>query len=312
MTGIPDFSIITPVYNGENYIRETIDSVLKYTAALNIEYLIINDGSTDKTLELLQEYSNHHNVRIISQVNSGESLSVNVGIREAAAALMLVVSHDDPLFTEELFIGIKNEFAATPNLAAIYSDWRIINSTGDIVIEKFVKDYSDELLIGAFNCLPGPGTIFRRDLALKVGGRDPRWKFVGDYDFWLRLSRVGTLKHRAKMVAQWRSHDESTSVGQRGAAMALERISVIEDFLAQNEVSNSLRRKALGACYVFAAQLSFFSEYVPGKKYLLNAFIKRRGWPEQAKIKVVTYILLLPLSRSLYSFVTRSLKGGST
>jgi hypothetical protein len=81
--------------------------------------------------------------------------------------------------------------------------------------------------------------------------------------------------------------------------MANERIAVIEDFLANNSVENSLSRRALGTSYYMASRLAFFSTEVPGRKYLLKAFKYRRGWVEEAKLQVIAYILLLPISRWL-------------
>ena len=72
------FSIIVPVYNGQNHIRETVDSVIKHSLHQNKEILVINDGSTDKTLEILQRYKSE--ITIISQANGGEASAVNLGI----------------------------------------------------------------------------------------------------------------------------------------------------------------------------------------------------------------------------------------
>jgi hypothetical protein len=120
---------------------------------------------------------------------------------------------------------------------------------------------------------------------------------VGDYDFWLRLSRLGEIRHRNKVLAQWRHHPSSTSVSKRGVAMARERIAVVEDFLAHNSIDSLLARKSLGHAYYTAARLTFFSKEVPGKKYLFTAFKYRRGWVEAAELKVIAFIFLDPLSR---------------
>jgi hypothetical protein len=88
-------------------------------------------------------------------------------------------------------------------------------------------------------------------------------------------------------------------VAKRGLEMASERIAVIEDFLANNIVEDSLSRRALGTSYYMAARLVFFSTEVPGRKYLLKAFKYRQGWVEEAQLQVIAYILLLPISRWL-------------
>jgi len=288
-------SVITAVYNGAEYIEETINSVLNCCSEINFEYIILNDGSTDNTLEILKKYENK--IRIINKSNSGESDTVSIGFKEASGDLLLVVSADDPLFTERLFTDIFQQFSQDENLMAIYPDWQMIGTDGNVIKVIKVPDYSDELLIGRCITLPGPGVVFRKSAALKLNGRNPKWTYVGDYDFWLRLSRLGEIRHRAEVLAQWRHHPASTSVSKRGLKMAKERIQVVEDFLASNQVSSHLKNMALGNAYYMAARISYFDKSIPAKKYLLKSFKNRKGWVEESKFYEILYIFLLPCSR---------------
>jgi len=288
-------SVITAVYNGSEYIEETVNSVLNCCSGIDFEYIVLNDGSTDNTLKILKKYENK--IRIIDKSNSGESDSVSIGFREALGDLLLVVSADDPLLTEKLFTNIFEQFNQNDNLMAIYPDWQMIDGGGKVIKVIKVPDYSDELLIGRCVTLPGPGVIFRRSAALKLNGRNPKWTYVGDYDFWLRLSRMGEIRHRPEVLAQWRHHPSSTSVSRRGLKMAKERIQVVEDFLASNKVSDHIKRMALGNAYYMAARISFFDKNIPAKKYLLTSFRNRKGLVEEAKVYEIFYILLLPMSR---------------
>jgi len=299
-------SVITAVYNGSDYIEETIKSVLKCCSSIDFEYIILNDGSTDNTLQILKKYENK--IRIIDKSNSGESDSVSIGFREALGNLLLVVSADDPLLTEKLFTNIFEQFNQNENLMAIYPDWQMIDSSGNVIKVIKVPDYSDELLIGRCVTLPGPGVIFRRSAALKLNGRNPKWTYVGDYDFWLRLSRLGEIKHRQEVLAQWRHHSSSTSVSKRGLKMAQERIQVVEDFLVSNLVSSRLKQMSLGNAYYMAARISYFDKKIPAKKYLFTSFKNRKGWVEEAKVYEIFYILLLPMSRTLNPIINLNFK----
>ena len=87
-------TVITPVFNGEDYIRETIESVLSAINCEAIEYIVVNDGSSDSTLAILNEYSDR--INILTHPNSGESASVNAGLQKAQGNLILIVSADDP------------------------------------------------------------------------------------------------------------------------------------------------------------------------------------------------------------------------
>jgi len=292
---ISKLSVITAVYNGAQYIEETINSVIDQCSAISYEYIILNDGSTDNTLEILNKYANK--IRIINKENSGESDSISTGFKLAAGDLLLVVSADDPLFTKELFSGVFEEFAADTNLMAIYPDWQMIDSKGEVIKIVRVPEYSDDLLIGRCVTLPGPGVIFRKTAAVQINGRNSKWTFVGDYDFWLRLSRLGELRHRPEVLAQWRHHPASTSVSKRGLKMALERIRVVEEFIKDNPIPKQLQKMALGNAYYMAARISYFDKKIPAKKFLFLAFKKRQMWVEEAKLHVILYILFSPISR---------------
>ena len=299
----PIVTVVTAVYNGADYIAETIDSVLACAEGLNFEYIIVDDGSTDSTLEILKSYGD--SIKIVSHPNCGESASVTKAFFLARGRYLIVVSADDPLLTAELFDDVFDWFEKDSNLVAVYPDWQMIDPKGSVIQTVLVPNYSDELLIGQCRTLPGPGVIFRRDAAVKIGGRNAKWVYVGDYDFWLRLSRLGEIRHRPKVLAQWRHHPNSTSVSKRGLGMATERISVIEEFLSLNRVDEMIRRMALGHAYYTAARLSFFSRDIPGKRYLFTAFRLRKGWVEEAQIRVIIFIVLDPLSRLLVTPIGR-------
>ncbi len=288
-------SVITAVYNGAQYIEETINSVLTHCSSVDFEYIVLNDGSTDSTLEILNKYENK--IRIINKENSGESDSVSTGFKLAIGDLLLVVSADDPLLTKDLFTGVFEKFTENTNLMAIYPDWQMIDSMGEVIKVMRVADYSDELLIGRCVTLPGPGVIFRKSAAMQINGRNPKWTFVGDYDFWLRLSRLGELRHRPEVLAQWRHHPSSTSVSKRGLKMAQERINVVEEFLNNNKIPKNIQRMALGNAYYMAARISYFDRNIPAKKFLFLAFKKRQAWVEEAKLHEIFYILFSPISR---------------
>jgi glycosyltransferase involved in cell wall biosynthesis len=296
-------SVITPVFNGEKYIKETIDSVLKAIGNLEIEYLVIDDGSTDKTSEILQKYNQE--IRVIRQENQGESSAVNTGFNSAIGEYVLVVSADDPLMDGSIFDDVENFFEKNPEVAVWYPNWNMIDRDGNLIRTVYVDEYSDEKLIGRFICLPGPGAFIRKSAALQIGGRRNKWKYVGDYDFWLRISRVGLLKKRDAVVAQWRFHDESTSISQRGARMFSERISVIDEFVKEYSIPTLLTRQARAHAYYFASLLSYHSKDVKGRSTMIKAFWIRRGRIEESQFRVIAYVLLTPLSFHLKPFLEK-------
>lgn len=309
-TNKPLFSVITPVHNCAEYIEGTLKSVLTTASEFSFEYIVVNDGSTDETASILDQYSSE--IIVITTLNSGESSAVNVGINSAKGEYILVVSADDPLYTNKLFQDVHKIFCANPTVNVLYPDWRIINSNGELVKEISVPSFSLDLLIGENNTLPGPGTFFRSETARAIGGRNARWKFVGDFDFWLRMSMVGGFLHRPETLAQWRQHQNSTSVARRGLEMAMERIDVIDEFLSGYPVETKLGRKARSSSYYLAARLSYFDSRIPGRQLMLRSITTRRSWPTQMKLKEFIYLLGLPVTRKMLNvirFFPRVLRG---
>lgn len=303
MALIPVVTIITPVYNGEKFLAETIDSVINASISIPYEFLVLNDGSLDSTMEILESYGNK--IRTISHKNIGESATVNRGIESAMGKYLLVLSADDPLLTAELLeIGVEI-LESDPTIVALYPDWKIIDEQGRTLKIVTLPEYSDEEMIGHSRCLPGPGVLFSKSAAMSIGGRREKWKYVGDYDFWLRLSRVGRIQRLPRVLAQWRQNSGSTSVSQRGQDMANNRIQVIEEFISEFKISEDLSRMALGNAYYFAARLAFFDPRIKGRLLLTKALIKRHGWPEEAQFLVVVFLLLLPFSALLLKLSPR-------
>ena len=297
MSGKPVITIITPVYNGEKYISETIESVINARLSFPYEYLVIDDGSTDATFRILQKYQSK--IKLFYHENLGESATVNRGLEIAEGDFVLIVNADDPLLTEDLVNKGCQYLIDNSNVVAIYPDWRIINEFGKSIKINILPEYSDRIMIGECRALPGPGTIFRKDSALKIKGRRTNWKYVGDYDFWLRLSRTGVIQRLPGVLAQWRESQNSTSISQRGIEMARERIEVTSNFLAENIVPRHIVNMAKGNSHYLAARLAFFDSRIDGRNLLIKSFWYKRSWPSNARVHIVLYLLLLPLSKKV-------------
>jgi glycosyltransferase involved in cell wall biosynthesis len=302
-----DFTIITPVYNGEFFISQTIDSVLSnLDQNLRFEYIIINDGSTDNTKNILAKYSQNELVKVYSVKNRGEAAAVNYGLEKALGEYILVVNADDPLISPRLFTLANEILKSNKKVVVVYPDWKIISESNLVLETKKLSNYSFEVMVGEFQCLPGPGSIFRRSAALKIEGRSTLYRFVSDYDFWLKLSLQGDFFHIPEVLAQWRSHSKSTSVTSKGYEMGMERIKVIQEFVNYANIENSLKRKALSHAYYHGALLSYFSREVPGRKWMLKAFSIQRGWIKNADVRIVVFCLLYPFSRYLLPLINRT------
>jgi hypothetical protein len=158
------------------------------------------------------------------------------------------------------------------------------------------ENFRNEILFDT--CLPGPGTFFRRSAALEVGGRDPKWKYMGDYDFWLRLSKLGVIERRPGYLACWRTHPLSTSVNQVSEELFTERIAVIEQFVESSDIDVHARDAAIANAYFQASLLTTHNPNLPGRRALTKSLKispslilrKRRFWPK------AIFVWMMPVS----------------
>lgn len=216
-------SVVTPVFNGEKFLTACIESVLDALPP-NSEYIIVNDGSTDGTQRILDSYARF--VRVIIQSNVGEALAVNRGVLESTGDYICVVNADD-LISENLPTESVQFLDAHPDIVLTYCDWGRIDSSGRLVEEITVPEYSIEALFAEFRCLPGPGAVFRAASLAGEQLRDPRYKYVSDYEAWLRLAMKGPFHKLSMLGAYWREHDQSASISGNLREMARERTVLI-------------------------------------------------------------------------------------
>lgn len=276
-------------------------SVLKSISEVNAEYIVINDGSTDMTGLILSKHSSQ--IKVFTTENRGEANAVNLGIEKSNGEYSLIVNSDDPLISSELFHESAKILDSDKKIVAVYPDWQIISDLGEVISIKITENFSREILIGEFNCLPGPGAIFRTKNARIINGRNTIYRFGSDYDFWLRLSLFGDFKRIPKVLAQWRSHLDSTSINSKGLVMANERIKIIEDFVSGSKIEKTLSRKARAHAYYHAALLSFFSRDIPARKWILKALFIQRGWIKNSDLRIVLFCLFYPLGLYLLPII---------
>ena len=289
------FTIITPVYNGAEYIEETVSSVIAAADSFDYEYLVVDDGSNDQTRKLLEKYITK--IRYMYQENSGQAAAINNAIQIASGDYMTIVNADDPLITGQLFQDAEKIMDHNPKIVATYPDWNMIDSSGKISEIIKVKDFEVIELVGKFNCLVGPGGVFRTEVAKKINGWDPSYRFVPDYDFWLRLSEFGSFEHIPEIQASWRTHESSISIASRSQEMANERIRVIRMYLERNpETPEKIKRMALGHSHYRAAVLSFFDSRIHGRKLLLTGIKKYPRILIEKDIRVTLFVLFSPAS----------------
>lgn len=275
---LPALSIVTPVYNCERYIVETVESVLAQLRAHD-DYTVIDDGSTDGTLALLKPYEGR--LRLISRENRGEPATVNEGVAKARNDVVGIVNADDPI-RPGLLVAVARNLAARLDAVGVYPDWIRIDADGREIATETTLDYDYRTLIEQMHCIPGPGAFFRRSALGGEPPRNPAFKFTSDYDLWLRLGLTGPLVRIPAPLATWREHPDASTLKFRNLEMARNRIDTIRAFFARADLPadvRAMRPLALSAAYDRAAALARYDRRIPGRRFYLASFWYKPFWP---------------------------------
>ncbi|MEW6403722.1 MAG: glycosyltransferase [Chloroflexota bacterium] len=206
-------SIIMPAFNAEAYIAQAIESILAQTYH-QWELIVINDGSTDNTLNIVSSFTDHR-IRSINQENRGLAGARNTGIRVAQSNTIALLDSDD-LWLPEFLKKMKPLLDQHPEAAAVYCGFRYINELGDEIASfPSIKVVEPELfrkkLIFEGNWLVPSAVLFRKKLAEDVGLFDESLRAVEDADLWIRLSAARPFIGLPEALVKYRRHDSNMS-----------------------------------------------------------------------------------------------------
>jgi glycosyltransferase involved in cell wall biosynthesis len=198
---VPLVSVVTPSLNQGRFIRETIESVLSQSYG-RLEYLVMDGGSTDDTLEILKSYGGR--VTWVSEADRGQTHAVNKGWRRAHGTIVAYINSDDtyaPGAVERAVAALR----AHPDAGAVYGEGYRIDEVGR-VIGRYPTEPFDltRLVQTCFICQP---TVFlRREVVERLDYLDESRRYCMDYDMWIRLARVSRFVHVPDYLASARLH----------------------------------------------------------------------------------------------------------
>ena len=216
----PRFSVVIPAYNSTETIGATLDSVLAQTSQ-DFELIVVDDGSSDRTPDLVQEYcAADPHVTLIQQENQGTAGARNTGIDASRGEFISLLDNDDlwmPTYLDAMFSALE----ADPGAGFAYTDaWVLNDATKRIERRGCLEHYppvpagtsAEEFLfyLIEINFVMSSTTI-RRAALKEVGGFDTSIRGVDDYDLWLRIVTAGwrAVQARGKQLIQ-RDHDSQS------------------------------------------------------------------------------------------------------
>lgn len=211
MAPLPKISIITPSYNQGHLIEHTIRSILDQNYG-NLEYIVVDGGSTDNTVEVLKQFGPH--VRWISEKDRGQSDAINKGMRMASGDIIAFLNSDD-LYEPGSLHKVAEFFDKHPDVQWLTGRCRIVDDAGREIREaitaykNFLLDHYSYSLLLVTNPISQPATFWRRSIFQHYGGFDLEDHLVMDYEYWLR---IGAANHPAVLkdyLASFRIHESS-------------------------------------------------------------------------------------------------------
>jgi len=206
-------SIVIPVYNAEKYIKETVDSALNQTYS-DIEVIAVNDGSTDRSLEILKQYGDQ--INIFSKKNGGTASALNAGIKLMKGEWFKWLSADDVLMPNAVSELLSEAKKLNDKNVILVSDYYTIDSKSEIIEEVIHSKYNklskfdrntillDQFIGNATTCL------IHKTAFDQYGLFDEEIKFPLDYELWLRYCILFkfNLHFVPKILAKYRIHEK--------------------------------------------------------------------------------------------------------
>lgn len=196
-------SIVTPSYNQARFLEATMRSVLEQDYP-GIEYIIMDGGSTDGSVEIIKKYSDRL-AWWVSEKDQGQTDAINKGFARAKGDILAWINSDDT-YQPGALRAVAEYFAAHPEIGLVYGDANYIDEAGNIS-GRFPAAQTDyERLRRGYVHIPQQAAFFRADLWKKVGPLDPSFYFAMDYDLWVRLAAQGPIQYVPQTWANFRIH----------------------------------------------------------------------------------------------------------
>lgn len=273
-------------YNAQKYIRETIESVLCQTFN-DFEFIIINDGSTDTTEDIVKQFQDSR-IILISQENQGLSKSLNRGLNLSKGKYIARIDADDICYPERFEKQYKF-MQENPNYVLCGSYSNVISEVGEFIFTAREIPLSDTEIrnkINEKNCFYHPSTFYKREQALQIGGYyEPIKQYFEDYMFFYQLIKLGKAINIPEPLIKYRITPGSLSHDSNRKYRALAKKVVIRGFITNEEIS-----------YLYTLKKKKLPEKKKMSNYYLN--IARYFLTYQSDMGRVKYYFLLAIKAS--------------
>ncbi len=221
-------SVIIPTFNSELYVKVAVESVL-LQAYRDVEVIVVDDGSTDGTRDVLKEYIDSGEIKYIYQKNNGPASARNSGIKNSSGEFIAFLDADDIWLSNKLERQISL-FDSSPDVGLVYSDMEFFgahlrfNRYSEMLKRRMCRGRVYKELV-LENFIPTSTVIVRRNVLDDVGFFDDSGKYIGeDYDLWLRVARKYEIDFVEDILVKYRIHSGKMSLSRKESYSGLCRV----------------------------------------------------------------------------------------
>jgi len=207
----PKISIITPSFNQGNFIEETIRSVLMQGYP-NLEYIVMDGGSTDNTVNILKKYDGFI-TKWVSEPDNGQTHAINKGISYATGEIIAYLNSDD-VYLPDSFKKAALFLTSHKDVSMIYGNIQHIDKQGSVIEKIENDDFDYDRLLSWILYIPQPATFMRATIIQDIGLFDEKLNLGMDHDYWVRIGLHHTIHHVHEYLACARMYPEIKSKSQ--------------------------------------------------------------------------------------------------
>ncbi len=211
MQNVPKISIVTPSYNQAQFLERTLISVLNQNYP-NLEYIVIDGGSTDGSVEIIRKYERYF-AYWVSEPDHGQSEALNKGFMKSTGKIIAWLNSDDMYLSGALF-KVADMFKEHPGAALVYGDYIKVDAHDRCIALRRKPSFDYRICLYACEIPIQPASFFNSKAFFKVGGIDPSLNYVMDHDLILRLAQYGSFHHIREYLAAFRLHQASKTVAE--------------------------------------------------------------------------------------------------
>ena len=220
MASLPRISVITPSFNGEKTIRQTLESVATQDYP-NIEHIVMDGGSRDSTLQIVGEF---RHLRCVSEKDEGHYHAMDKGIRQSTGEVFAVLNADD-CYCPNILTKVAKAFAENPDADGIFGGMIYVDGAGKEIFRRQEGGFDPNIVLFGICMVLHQAFFVKKAVYERLGGyRYKEFKNAADVDFVHRMIRAGCkIMHIPEFICEYRYHDFGQSADERVVAnMAVE------------------------------------------------------------------------------------------